>query len=190
MIKRETNVVTTRLSLITDQDPRAHSDVAQEVRKRRGGGLITLDRALLYSEPMAAGWNVFLGALRQRCRLDGKLRELAIVRVALLTRAQYEYDQHVTVALQCGASQAQIDALPIWALSPLLSSVEKAVLAYAEAMTNQIQIADEVFAAVHDALNDEQALVELTATIAAYNMVARFLEAIRITDEVTINGVL
>ncbi len=179
-----------RLPFITDQDPRAHSAVAMTVRQRRGGGLISLDRALLYSEPLIAGWNTYLGALRERCKLDGKLRELAIVRVALLTRAQYEYDQHASVALKCGASQGQLDALPIWSLSPLFSTTEKAVLAYAEAITASIQVADEVFLAVKNALNDDQSLVELTATIAAYNMVARFLEAMQITQEVTTDGAL
>jgi alkylhydroperoxidase family enzyme len=106
------------------------------------------------------------------------------VRVALLTRAKYEYDQHAVVALQCGATQAQLDALPAWPLSALFSDTQKAVLAYTEAMTTQIQVPDAVFAAVKAALNDDQSLVELTATIAAYNMVARFLEAMQITEEV------
>lgn len=64
------------------------------------------------------------------------------------------------------------------------------MLAYTEAMTTQIQVPDPVFAAVKNALNDDQSLVELTATIAAYNMVARFLEAMQITEEVTTNGAL
>jgi alkylhydroperoxidase family enzyme len=180
----------TRLPLISDADDRAHSAAAAAVRQRRGGGLISLDRALLYSEPLATGWNAYLGALRQRCKLDGRLRELAIVRVALLTRAQYEYDQHASVFLDCGGTAAQLEALPIWALSPLFSDPEKAVLAYAEAMTMQVQVPNAVFEAAKRALNCDQSLVELTATIAAYNMVARFLEALQITEEVTLNGVL
>jgi alkylhydroperoxidase family enzyme len=180
----------TRLPLIPDSDPRAHSAVAAAVRQRRGGGLISLDRALLYSEPLAAGWNTYLGALRQRCKLDARLRELAIVRVALLTRAQYEYDQHASVFLESGGTQAQLDALPTWALSPLFSASEKAVLAYTEAMTQQVQVPGAVFEAAKLALNCDQSLVELTATIAAYNMVARFLEALQITEEITTNGVL
>jgi AhpD family alkylhydroperoxidase len=180
----------TRLPLITDADARAHSATANSVRQRRGGGLITLDRALLYSAPMIEGWNVYLGALRERCKLNGKLRELAIVRVALLTRAKYEYDQHAPVALKCGASQAQIDALPAWQLSSDFDPVEKAVLAYTDAMTVQVQVPDAVFAAVKKALNDDQCLVELTATIAAYNMVARFLEAMHISTELTTQGAL
>ncbi len=169
-----------RLPYITDTDPRANTPTARAVRERRGGSLLNLDRELLYSEPLTAGWNTFLGVLRQHCSLDSLLRELAIVRVAILTRASYEYTQHAKVALQCGATQAQIDALADWQDATVFDAVQRAVLAYTDAMTLHVQVPDEVFKAVHQHL-DEQALVELTATIGGYNMVARFLEALQIT---------
>lgn len=169
-----------RLPYITDADPRANTPTARAVRERRGGSLLNLDRELLYSEPLTAGWNTFLGVLRQHCSLDSLLRELAIVRVAILTRASYEYTQHAKVALQCGATQAQIDALADWQDATVFDAVQRAVLAYTDAMTLHVQVPDEVFKAVHQHL-DEQALVELTATIGGYNMVARFLEALQIT---------
>ena len=56
---------------------------------------------------------------------------------------------------------------------------ERAVLAYTDAMTRQIQVPEPVFAAVR-ALLDDRLMVELTATVAAYNMVSRFLEALQI----------
>lgn len=171
-----------RLEYIRDTDPRANTPTALAVRERRGGKLLNLDRALLYSEPLAAGWNTFLGALRQRCSLDGKLRELAILRIALLNRADYEHYQHVPDALKCGASQAQIDALPEWQGSPLFNTTEQAVLSYTDAMTKQVQVSEATFAQVRACMS-EQELVELTAVIGGYNMVARFLEALQITQE-------
>lgn len=172
-----------RLPYVTDDDTRANTATALAVRERRGGKLLNLDRALLYSEPLASAWNTFLGALRQRCSLDGRLRELAILRIALLNRAQYEYDQHAPVALQCGATQQQLDALGDWSSSLLFDAKDKAVLAYTDAMTLHVQVSDEVFLRVRNALCDDQALVELTATIGGYNMVARFLEALQITQK-------
>ncbi|TXJ06144.1 MAG: carboxymuconolactone decarboxylase family protein, partial [Alicycliphilus sp.] len=56
---------------------------------------------------------------------------------------------------------------------------ERAVLAYTDAMTRQVQVSDEVFAFVA-AHFEPRRLVELTATVAAYNMVSRFLEALQI----------
>jgi len=76
-------------------------------------------------------------------------------------------------------TQAQLDALDDWEPSTLFSPVERAVLAYTDAMTRNIQVADEVFDAVREHFAPRQ-LVELTATIATYNMVSRFLEALQI----------
>jgi alkylhydroperoxidase family enzyme len=175
--------MTERLPYITDSAPQAVTATAQAVRERRGGTLLNLDRILLHSEPLAKGWNTFLGMLRRGCALDGRLRELAILRIALLTRAPYEHYQHVPEALACGASQIQIDALPEWRqLSALFSATEQAVLAYTDEMTQQVQVSDATYAAVRAALSDSD-LVELTATIGAYNMVARFLEAFLITPQ-------
>jgi alkylhydroperoxidase family enzyme len=56
---------------------------------------------------------------------------------------------------------------------------QRAVLAYVDAMTRKIQVPDEIFAEIC-VWFDHNAIVELTVTIAAYNMVSRFLEALEI----------
>jgi alkylhydroperoxidase family enzyme len=57
-----------------------------------------------------------------------------------------------------------------------------AVLAYADSMTRDVHVPDDVFDRVREHL-DERHVVELTATIAAYNSVSRFLEALHIDHE-------
>jgi alkylhydroperoxidase family enzyme len=49
-------------------------------------------------------------------------------------------------------------------------------------MTRTIQVPDPVFAAIRKHLDDREVL-ELTATIAGYNLVSRVLEALRIDHE-------
>jgi alkylhydroperoxidase family enzyme len=56
------------------------------------------------------------------------------------------------------------------------------VLAYTDAMTLQVQVPTQVFEAMR-AHFDARELVELTATVASYNMVSRFLEALQIDIE-------
>ena len=53
------------------------------------------------------------------------------------------------------------------------------MLAYTDSMTREIQVPDELFAEVQKHF-DAQDLVELTATIAGYNLVSRFLEAMQV----------
>ena len=49
-------------------------------------------------------------------------------------------------------------------------------------MTRDVHVPDDVFAQVREHLT-ERYVIELTATIAAYNCVSRFLEALRIDPE-------
>ena len=143
------------------------------------GSLLHLYRMLLHSPPVAAGWLGYLTAIRQQCSLPGAVRELVIMRVAALNGVAYQADQHVPYALSEGVSQAQLDALPAWESSNLFNAQERAVLAYTDAMTRHVQVPEPVFAAVR-ARFDDRCLVELTATVAAYNMVSRFLEALQL----------
>lgn len=157
--------------------PEARDLVDRIVTER--GSLLHLYQMLIHSPPVAEGWLAFLTAIRQKSGLDGCLRELLIVRIAQINKAPYEADQHIPIALTEGATQAQIDALANWQDSPLFTAEQRAALAYAEAMTRQVQVPAEVFASVRAAF-DDRALVELTATIGAYNMVSRFLEALEV----------
>jgi AhpD family alkylhydroperoxidase len=143
------------------------------------GSVLHLYQMLLHSPPVAEGWLAYLTAIRQKCALPGDIRELVIMRVAHLNGASYEADQHAPIALREGVSQEKLDALHDWPSSEAFDTRERAVLAYADAMTRTIQVPDHVFEAVR-AHFDERLLVELTATIAAYNMVSRFLEALEI----------
>jgi AhpD family alkylhydroperoxidase len=143
------------------------------------GSVLHLYQMLLHSGPLAEGWLAFLTAVRQKFSLSGALRELVIIRVAILNGAQYEADQHVPFALKEGVTQAQIDALKDWKASPLFDEKQKAVLALTDAMTRDIHFPDAVFDAVKKQMSERET-VELCATVAAYNMVSRFLEALQI----------
>ena len=156
--------------------------LAERIKRERGGKLLNLYKVLLHSPSLAEGWLAFLTSVRQRAELPGRYRELAILRVAVLNGAEYEFTAHVPFALREGIAQADIDALHANGVASGLTDADRAVLAYTDSMTREIRVADPVFAAVrmHFA---EREIVELTATIAAYNCVSRFLEALRIDPE-------
>lgn len=158
-------------------DP-AVKPLADRITAERGS-VLHLYQMLLHSPPVAQGWLTYLTSIRQQSTLPGDLRELVIMRVAILNGAPYEAEQHAPIALKEGMTQAQLDALPDWRESSLFSDTERAVLAYTDAMTRNIQVEPAVFDAVAQVFS-HQHLVELTATVAAYNMVSRFLEALQV----------
>ena len=126
--------------------------------------------------------------LGARLHLSRQLRELAICTVALLTGAHYEYHHHAPDYLSAGGSQASLTALNAYvnayANAPAegLTSDEALVVQYAAQMTRDIEVDDPLFARMKERFETAD-LVEITAAIAAYNMVARFLVALRVTPE-------
>lgn len=160
--------------------PEAAPLVEQIIAER--GSVLHLYQMLLHSPPIAKGWLNHLTGIRHNSSLPGDLRELVIMRVALLNRAPYEADQHAPIALAEGLSQAQLDALPDWQDSEAFTPIQRAVLAYTDAMTLNVQVEPAVFQDVRQYF-DERLTVELTATIATYNMVSRFLEALHIHSD-------
>jgi AhpD family alkylhydroperoxidase len=158
-------------------NPEAKPLVERIVAER--GGVLHLYQMLLHSPPVASGWLNYLTAIRQQSTLPGGLRELVIMRIAVLNGAPYEAEQHAPIALREGVSQVQLDDLDNWQQSKNYDATQRAVLAYTDAMTKDIHVSPEVFTAVKAVLTD-RLLVELTATVGAYNMVSRFLEALQI----------
>lgn len=172
---------------VVDDAALGFDEVVTAIRRRRGGTLLNLDRMLLNSPAYAIGWNGFLGAVRNKLSLDARLRELAICTVAVLTRADYEYAQHAPEFLSAGGRQSQLDALRDLAAAMqddnLFTAAERATLALAQQMTLHVQVSNDCFAALQKVLPDPQQQVELVGVIAAYNMVARFLEALQVAPE-------
>jgi AhpD family alkylhydroperoxidase len=143
------------------------------------GHVSLLYQVLLNSPPIADGWEKMLTAVRNRTTLPADLRELVILRVAVLNHAPFEFDAHAPIALAEGISNAKLEALREPAPGAVFSELERAALRLTDTMTRDVQVSDAVFEPLR-AHFDAQGLVELVATIAAYNMVSRFLEALHI----------
>ena len=82
-----------------------------------------------------------------------------------------------------GVSAAKLNALPDHATSDLYSEVEQLALEFADAMTiTGREVSDELFARLRGFFDDD-ALVELTATIAWENASSKFNRALRVPSQ-------
>jgi alkylhydroperoxidase family enzyme len=149
---------------------------------------LNLDRALLWSQPLARGWNAYLKAVRTDLSVSRTLRELGICTVALLTGAQYEYEHHAPDYLAAGGKRETLDALQAYvqadsgAREGILHGDDLLVVRYAEQVTLNVHVDSDLFAQMQERF-DTTELVEITASIATYNMVARFLVALGVSVE-------
>lgn len=162
-------------------------EVIEAIRKRRGGQLMALDRMLLHSPPVAAGWNVMMGAVRTQMTLPGKWRELAMCVVAVLNGAEYEFVAHAPIFVREGGREDQVSAMrDVFAAAgdaQHFDEGERAVIQMTIEMTRAVHVSDATFAAARRAVANDRQMFELIATIASYNMVSRILVATGIRPE-------
>ena len=84
---------------------------------------------------------------------------------------------------QLGVSDEKIDALANFATSDLYDEAERTALEFAEAMTiTGRDVGDELFARLRNFYGDD-ALVELTSTIAWENASSKFNRAMRVPSQ-------
>jgi AhpD family alkylhydroperoxidase len=171
-------------------EPGTRDELAEIERAilRERGDISVLYQVLLNSAPIAAGWEKLLTAVRKKTSVPAALRELIILRVAVLNQATFEFEAHVPYARAAGVTDAKIDAVRHGSAEPGMgasalepasawSDDERLVLELTDAMTRDIEVTAEIIARLK-ARFDTQRTVELVATVAAYNMVSRFLVAL------------
>lgn len=161
------------------------AQLLEAIRARRGGRYINLDLALLWSEPLARGWNAYVGAVRREFSVDPRLKEIAICTVARLTGADYEFNHHWPEYVRAGgpeSNRARIDDPDSAATDTAFTGDERLAIRYAIVMTRDVRVPRQLFELLQARFSNTE-LVELTAAIATYNMVARFLLALEVEDE-------
>ena len=172
-----------RIPLIQEQDHPELAEVIEKYRSGRRGKLINMYRMLLHAPALAESWFNHSNAVRWKTSLDGRLREVVIIRMAHLTGAQYVLRQHVpSLAAAEGLTREECDALADWRPSKFFSARERAALTYAETMTRDITVPDDVFAEVKNHFNTRE-IVELTVLVGSYNMNARVVQALQLDLE-------
>ncbi len=113
-------------------------------------------------------------------KLDPKLRELGQMRAGWARGSQFVFSQHCKAARAYGVTEDRISAIPHWQIADCYTSLERAVLAYTDAMVLMGgRVADGIFDALQTQLDDET-IVELSYIVAWYDMHAVTSKALRL----------
>jgi alkylhydroperoxidase family enzyme len=113
-------------------------------------------------------------------KLDPKLRELGQTRAGWLVGSQFVFSQHCKSCRGLGMPEEKIAAIPSWQVATCFEPVERAVLAYTDALAiGQGRVSDDLFAALQQHLGDEE-LLELTYLTTMYVMHAIISRALRL----------
>ena len=172
-----------RVPLLEENHHPELADSIAKIKGARGGRLINIYRLMLHSPALANAWFDLNQAVRYGTEIDGQSREIAVIRVAMLNNVEYVQQAHgPAYALKEGLTPEQVAAIADWQPSKLFSAPQRALLAYTDAMTREIDVPDAVFAEVREHFSQRQT-VELSMLIGAYNMLTRFLKALKVDPE-------
>jgi len=124
------------------------------------------------------------GALdRRRSPISPTIRSLVTVRVSQLNHCRFCVDLNSATLAKRAGSTDKVLALETWRDSDLYTPEERAVLAYAEAMTlSDAGVTDSLADALRPFL-DEDGIVELTALIAFQNLSSKFNSALDVPPQ-------
>ena len=172
-----------RVPLIEETE---HPELAESIAKikgARGGRLINIYRLMLHSPALANAWFDLNQAVRYGTEIDGQSRELAVIRVAISEQRRIRPARPWTgVRVKRRVDAGTSRGLGGLATLEIVQRPQRALLAYTDAMTSEIDVADSVFSELRQHFSERQT-VELTMLIGAYNMLTRFLKALKVDPE-------
>ncbi len=154
----------------------------EDFLRSRGAAQVNLYRCLANAPELCHAWLGFMWALRDDCVTPRPLRELMILRTAVLHGSAYEWHHHEAMALAAGLSPEKVDAVRSWSDAVEFDDSERAVLAMTDAICEGV-VTDEVWNEVATRFGPRE-LVELALTASAYVMVPRLLDALAVPLEV------
>jgi AhpD family alkylhydroperoxidase len=171
--------ITARVPFITPGSRPELAELERTILAERGRVSI-LYQALLNSPPLASGWERLLTAVRNQNSLPADLRELMIIRVAVLNHANFELHAHIPHATAAGMAAEKIAELqrPAPALA-VFTETEQLLIRLTDAMTRDVKVPSAIMDTLQ-ARFDARGVLEAVATVAAYNMVSRLLVALEI----------
>lgn len=113
-------------------------------------------------------------------KISPKLRELGQIRAGYTVGSQFVFSQHCKACRDVGFTEDQIEAIPHWSVATCFSDVERAVLAYTDALVLQRgRVSDGTFEELKKHLTDEE-ILEFTYITCTYMMHAIMSRALKL----------
>ncbi|GJM39462.1 MAG: hypothetical protein DHS20C19_28290 [Acidimicrobiales bacterium] len=106
------------------------------------------------------------------------LRELGQLRVGYITMSRFVWSQHCKACREMGWSDEKIQAARAWQTSDLFEPVERALLAYTDALVLEGGRVDEQLMDALKAHLSEEEILEFTYITLTYDMYARMSKAL------------
>jgi alkylhydroperoxidase family enzyme len=160
-------------------DPENASETIRDLLAKLPADL-NIFRMMAHAETNVRPMLVLGSSILAQQQLDDRLRELAILRVARLSHAAYEWVQHVPIAEAVGVSKAEIDAVDRGDIEDArFDELTQDVLRFTTEVVENVGAAPETFRRLAEKISHRE-IVELIIAVGFYMMMARIMESTEI----------
>ena len=155
-------------------NPLSDDQLDSETKVQFGGRILNIFRTLAHHPKLMKRWLVFGNHILSKSSLSPRDREIAILRIGWLCKAEYEWGQHVVIGKESGLSDEEIVAITVGADAPGWSPAEIAVLRATDELHDDSFITDPTWSDLVEHYSNEQ-LMDLVFTVGQYNLVSMAL---------------
>lgn len=154
----------------------AQKTVYEKIVSGPRGTLVGPLRAALHNPALADRWQALGQVLRYETSLPKDLNELAILVAARHWNSELEWTIHAGAACKAGLDEALIEAIRVGKLPEFGDESAREIYDFSRELLENGKVSDPIYAAI---LNrwDALGVVELTALVGYYSMVAMTLNA-------------
>ncbi len=170
-------------------DPSELSEEQREVLApfAERGRVLNIFATLAHHPKLLKRWLVFANHILSKSSLPPREREMAILRIGWLCRAEYEWGQHVQIAKRSGLSDAEIARISAGPAAPGCTPAEAALLRAVDELHRDAVIGETTWATL-SAHFDTQQLLDLVFTVGNYNLVSMALNTLGVRLDAGIPG--
>jgi len=161
-------------------DPKALSADTQEVFGKMPP--LNIFRMMAGGEGLLKAFTRMGNYILFKSKLNPILREIAIIRAGVLSKAKYEVHQHERIGRDLGMSDAMIKGIHAGPDDGAFDDLQRLVMRYTDDIVRNVRASDATFKPLSEHLSLQE-MQELTVTIGYYMMVSRFLETFDVEIE-------
>ena len=165
-----------------DEFPPPYLAAYDRMLRERGDPPLHVFAALANIPDLLGPLLTFTREMREGAVIETRLRELAIVAVALTTGATYEFNHHWNSALKAGLRREQLEQLADAETSDAFDERERTIVRYAREATLSLQASDDTWSALRSHFSVRESM-DVVMAVAWYNAVARVLLPLEIELE-------
>ncbi len=163
-----------RIKPVVEPQINAEQKKLLDSRRRPDGTVMNLYTTLANHPKMGEKWLTFAGYILRESTLPPRDREILILRIGWLCRAEYEFGQHTLVGQSVGLKPEEIKRITLGANAPGWDPFEATLIRAADELHVDAFITDATWNALAKRYNTQQ-LMDVVMTVGNYNLVSMLL---------------